>query len=145
MDSHRDGLIQLAESVWSSVLCQPCNEVDHGALPEGTPLVVGSIEFEGAWAGRLDVRCTADAAREVAAAMFATQACDVVEEDIRDAVGELANIIGGNLKALLPQPTLISLPKVAQASSTQSDPDSTCIVAFSCGADAVALALHGPN
>ena len=32
--------------------------------------------------------------------------------DIADALGELANIIGGNVKSLLPEPCALSLPHV---------------------------------
>jgi chemotaxis protein CheX len=32
--------------------------------------------------------------------------------DITDAVGELVNIIGGSVKSLMPQPTVLSLPSV---------------------------------
>jgi chemotaxis protein CheX len=34
-------------------------------------------------------------------------------DQIRDTVGELANMAAGSVKALLPQPTHISLPSVA--------------------------------
>jgi hypothetical protein len=34
------------------------------------------------------------------------------DDDVRDAVGELVNVIGGNLKALLPGDTAISTPLV---------------------------------
>ena len=32
--------------------------------------------------------------------------------DVTDAVGELVNIIGGSVKSLMPQPTVLSLPSV---------------------------------
>jgi chemotaxis protein CheX len=34
-------------------------------------------------------------------------------DEVRDTVGELANMVAGSVKALLPQPTHISLPSVA--------------------------------
>jgi len=38
---------------------------------------------------------------------------DTTPEEVTDALGELANMIGGNVKALLPEPCRISLPAVA--------------------------------
>jgi chemotaxis protein CheX len=38
---------------------------------------------------------------------------ELADSDIADAVGELANIVGGNVKSLLPPPTTLSLPVVA--------------------------------
>jgi chemotaxis protein CheX len=44
--------------------------------------------------------------------LLAVDLLDVTQSDIVDAVGELANVIGGNVKALLPQPCQLSLPHV---------------------------------
>ena len=43
-----------------------------------------------------------------------------VQEDVNDVLGELANIIGGNVKAMLPAGCFLSLPQVvlAPASAT---------------------------
>jgi chemotaxis protein CheX len=35
------------------------------------------------------------------------------DEDVADAVGELANMIGGNIKGLMPGPSVLTLPVVA--------------------------------
>jgi chemotaxis protein CheX len=35
-------------------------------------------------------------------------------DDVRDALGELANMVGGNIKGLLPGPTQLSLPLVVE-------------------------------
>jgi chemotaxis protein CheX len=37
-----------------------------------------------------------------------------VDADVCDAFGELANMIGGNLKAVLPHPVHLSMPSVVQ-------------------------------
>ena len=58
------------------------------------------------------VRCSAAAARNAAAALLGVELDDVTTEDVTDALGELANIIGGNVKSLLPEPCALSLPHV---------------------------------
>jgi chemotaxis protein CheX len=45
--------------------------------------------------------------------LLGVQEADVSLEDMRDAAGELANMTGGGLKALMPQPSRLSLPTVA--------------------------------
>ena len=44
-------------------------------------------------------------------------------EEILDALSELIHIVGGNLKALLPQPVILSLPSLpAPTNRTQTTP-----------------------
>ena len=38
---------------------------------------------------------------------------DASASDLTDAIGELANVLGGNVKGLLPGPSLLSLPTVS--------------------------------
>jgi chemotaxis protein CheX len=42
------------------------------------------------------------------------EAKDAGDSEMQDALGELANIAGGNVKSLLPAGCLLSLPTVAQ-------------------------------
>jgi len=55
-------------------------------------------------------RGTAD---RIARALLAMGPQDPVEQDdVRDALGEIANVIGGNVKGLLPERSALSLPVV---------------------------------
>lgn len=45
--------------------------------------------------------------------MFEIGVDDVDDGEVADAFGELANMIGGNLKCLLPEPSQLSLPTVS--------------------------------
>ncbi len=45
--------------------------------------------------------------------MFAMEPDEVSDAEIGDALGEMANIVGGNVKALMPEPSVLSLPQVA--------------------------------
>ena len=38
----------------------------------------------------------------------------VVDSDVRDSIGELANMIAGNLKAILPSEAMLSMPSVVE-------------------------------
>ncbi|MCU0705946.1 MAG: chemotaxis protein CheX, partial [Fimbriiglobus sp.] len=45
-------------------------------------------------------------------AFFDTPSAEVTPAELADALGELANMVGGNLKALLPDGCRLSLPSV---------------------------------
>lgn len=65
-------------------------------------------------------------------------------DDIRDALGELANMLAGNVKALLPEPCAISLPAVAfgpdhHVSVVGTSPVAT--VAFTCAGERLFVTL----
>ena len=66
----------------------------------------------GGWDGHLVIECSRAVATDVAATMLELKPSEVSKTDIADATGELANIIGGNIKALLPAYTDLSLPQV---------------------------------
>jgi chemotaxis protein CheX len=106
----REGLLQISESVWGHTLLLPF-QPEEVQLPEG-PALVGHVRITGAWTGALSIWCSEAGARDVASAMFGREPGALADDDLRDAVGELANMIGGNLKVLLPPPTRLSLPEV---------------------------------
>lgn len=74
--------------------------------------VTASVPMRGAFTGHVAVATTATSARRVASLMLELEPTSVHEDDVIDAVGELANIIAGNVKALLPQPTTSGIPSV---------------------------------
>jgi chemotaxis protein CheX len=108
-----EDLLEITSEVWSSYLDV---EGDQPLLPLVTPGeargVCASVSLTGAWRGHVVVVCSANASREAAAALMGIDTDSVSDEDVADALGELANVIGGNLKSLLPEPSALSLPHV---------------------------------
>jgi chemotaxis protein CheX len=108
-----DDLFAIAEQVWASYL-----DVEGTSpllrVPPATPSrdVSASVSVTGAWRGHVVVSCSMTAARNVAAALLGIDLDDATPEDVTDALGELANIIGGNVKSLMPEPSALSLPVV---------------------------------
>jgi chemotaxis protein CheX len=74
--------------------------------------MAATIEITGAWNGTACLSCSEAAGRHAASVMFAMQDDEVSDEEISDAIGELINVVGGNIKSLLPGPTEMSLPAV---------------------------------
>lgn len=110
-----DDLLQITESIWSAMVGLPVQRVDAALVQHraGTTFA-GCVHVTGAWNGAVALHCSESLARTVAAAIFDVDAALATIAQTQDAVGELVNMTGGNLKALLPEPSHISLPTVAQ-------------------------------
>jgi chemotaxis protein CheX len=77
--------------------------------------VHSSVSISGSWTGHVVYASSTEAARKAAAAFLAMEAEEVSQEDLSDVLGELANIVGGNVKAMLPAGCFLSLPQVVLA------------------------------
>ena len=85
----------------------PTDDVVHCA----TVHITGDTQ----WTIRID--CSDAHVRDVAGAMFGTASDEATDEDISDALGEMANVVAGNAKALLDGSARLSLPTVARGRS----------------------------
>jgi chemotaxis protein CheX len=81
-----------------------------------TPQVTGAVYFAGAWNGALLVECSHEQSFQFTHRLMSIEPPSSLNDDVRDALGELANMIAGNLKALLPSGSAISMPSVVEGS-----------------------------
>ena len=108
-----EDLSTIAEQVWSSYLDpEGLSPLMPFPAPAQLVEVSASVSVTGAWRGHVVLSCSATASKNAAAALLGVEFDEVTTEDIADALGELANIIGGNVKSLLPEPCALSLPHV---------------------------------
>ncbi len=114
MQFNSDDIRTLAETVWEVTLAIPLQSDSTGQSTSRTRSTVGSIQITGEWNGAVLLDCSTEVAKKAAAAMFSTWPDSVSMQDMQDAVAELVNIMGGNLKALLPQKCFLSLPSVVE-------------------------------
>lgn len=106
-------IIQVANTVWESVL--GVSLVRRPDLPASPArLVAGTVQVSGAWEGAVTIETSAEFARQAAATMFGVDPAAASVADTQDAIGELANMTGGNVKSLLPEPCRLSLPSVVE-------------------------------
>lgn len=107
-----DDLRGIVWQVWTAYLhCTPEVEDSPEPMPD-TADVTASIGLAGAWDGLVVLRCGLSAAGEVAGAMLDVEPAAANADDRIDALGELVNILAGNVKSLLPKPSHLSLPQV---------------------------------
>jgi chemotaxis protein CheX len=113
MSIRQEELIALNEEIWASMLGITISSAESIEVPaHGAGYIGACVQLVGAWQGAVRVDCTLPLA-QLAAAAFLGGDIKASIEQVRDTVGELANMAAGSLKALLPQPTHISLPSVA--------------------------------
>jgi len=63
--------------------------------------VTACVFLEGDWNGAVTLECTRDQACEFAGRFLQMDPPDTMDDDVRDALGELANMIGGNIKSAM--------------------------------------------
>jgi chemotaxis protein CheX len=103
----------ITDAVWLNVLQTPTEPVGTGSALTGL-VVAACVQLTGAWTGAVTLQCSPRVARAAAGIMFQSDPAETSVEDVRDALGELVNMVGGNIKALLPGPTQLSLPLVVE-------------------------------
>lgn len=110
IDVYRTDMIQIVGGVFQTMLRMPVRQVEADWFPEPGRLT-GVIHFAGQWKGAVLVELTPHQAFAVAELLGAPPPCEV-NEDVTDAVGELANMIGGNMKSVMPRGVGLSIPSV---------------------------------
>ena len=85
--------------------------------------------------------CDPEVARELTYRFLGLEANspDEILNEIKDCMGEVANIVGGNVKTLLPRGVDHSVPVFA--GTTPPERDAIIAVAFNCSADPLCISL----
>ncbi|MFM2153650.1 MAG: hypothetical protein RL199_2085 [Pseudomonadota bacterium] len=104
-------LRDFADNIWSTMLGLTLEPVP---APEAEAYITGCVHITGDWQGAVTVELAVPLAHRAAAALFAMEPSELGDGEVSDAVGELANMIGGNVKALLTGTCQLSLPAVVQ-------------------------------
>lgn len=104
----------LTNLVWTTVLKSDVKFVNTPGTLGGGKYVSAKVDVIGSWNGSVMVGCSHALARRTAGKMFGMPADDISSDELRDAVGEVANIIGGNVKTLIAGKARLSLPVVAE-------------------------------
>jgi chemotaxis protein CheX len=116
VEVNEDDLAEMVGQVWESYLDPEGISPLIPTYDENQPSEVhSSVSISGSWTGHLVYACSNEAARRAAAAFLAMEVDEVSQEDLSDTLGELANIVGGNVKAMLPPGAFLSLPQVVLA------------------------------
>lgn len=113
MTIRQEDLLAVNEQIWSTMLGIPLVSMEIAEPPPSGDCMGACVQLVGAWQGAVLLDCSVPLAQRAARRFLGREQEAVTLEEIRDTVGELANMAAGGVKALLPQPTHISLPSVA--------------------------------
>jgi chemotaxis protein CheX len=114
MEFSKQDLGQIVTDIWSSMLGFPVQARSEPVEVNGTRHLSASVQISGGWDGTVLVSCAEGLARKVAASMFDSDEGVTSDDEIRDALGEVANMTAGNVKALVESYCRLSLPMVAE-------------------------------
>jgi chemotaxis protein CheX len=108
-------LAQIVESVFGTMMGLEAGECGAPWFPSGDRLTA-AVHLAGDWNGAVLVECDKDQACRFAGRFLSMDPPDTVDDVVRDVLGELANMIGGNLKCVLTQGIRLSMPSVVDGS-----------------------------
>jgi chemotaxis protein CheX len=108
-------LTEVVEAVWSTMLGLPLSPAAPTAA-DGSGHLTGCIHITGSWEATLVIEVPQVLARDAAASMFDMPADDLDDDLVLDALGEIANMVGGNVKGLVGGDSQLSLPAVTSGS-----------------------------
>jgi chemotaxis protein CheX len=102
---------QIVESVFESMLSLEAVESAAPWFPGGDRLTA-AVHMTGDWNGAVLLECDRGQACRLAGRFLSLEPSDTVDDVVRDVLGELANMIGGNMKCVLTRGILLSMPSV---------------------------------
>ena len=132
----------IVAEIWESMLGLPVG-VGSDDNPSGTGReVCAAVQITGAWDGAVIIECDEVAAAAFTRAMLGLEDEDPTESDVHDVMGELANMAGGNVKAMVGDDTRLSLPTVVVGERLDlSVPGATKVVSSNFVADGVPFSV----
>lgn len=127
-DDIRKSIESTIIETFDAMMSMPLEAVaeDEAAKLDDGKTMVGAIHFGGEVVGVMSFTLTEDFARTVTAAMLGMEVDEIESmEEVNDVIGELANIVAGNLKSeFLDQglTCVISTPSITSGSDFKIDP-----------------------
>ena len=102
--------------VWEAMFGISGVAMDPESYAPSDPTLVGTVHITGPFSFTIVVECSTGGAAAAAAAMFEMEPSDLEAEQVRDAFGEIVNIVGGHLKNKLGGVSKLSVPSVVEGS-----------------------------
>lgn len=140
----KNEISHFVHEIWSSVLRLPVTQTNQSFPSSGLKdTVAGYIQITGEWQGTVVMYCSKNLAEKFASIMWSLEESEIEFDQIQDAIGELTNMAGGNIKALLPPPCQLSLPIVANSNFDPDIPDNHLLssVNFECEGSVFAISM----
>ncbi len=111
--SYRAEVAQIVQLVFETMLNLNAEPLEQTWSPRPDS-VTSAIYFAGEWKGAVLLECTVEQAICFTARLMPIPPPDSMNDDVRDAMGELINMLAGNLKSVVPHGVGISMPSVVE-------------------------------
>jgi chemotaxis protein CheX len=132
----------IADEVWPSLVGDGEAFVPVPVAPPAE-VVSAWVDIVGPWTGSVVLTCSPGTARALTENVLMTRPPAVVDdEDVADALGELANVLGGNIKSVLPGESRMGLPRVGTA-PPRGRLDDVCALAGQWRGDFLTITVQG--
>src|ERR1700722_3579948 len=106
---------ELAQIVASVFTTMTNLEVSRCEAPwfQSEDRLTAAVHLSGGWSGAALFECNRHQACQLASRFLSIDPPDALDDVVRDALGELANMIGGNMKCVIPLGAIsLSMPSV---------------------------------
>ncbi|MEZ6063439.1 MAG: chemotaxis protein CheX [Planctomycetaceae bacterium] len=119
----------IISNVFDEMLALPTQELGAPGDEFSNSRVVASIRISGAAEELIIVEAPSATASLIGETMFDAEPGTLADEEIRDAVGEVVNMIGGNVKGIHDGDSQLSLPCVSEECGAADDQWDGCELA----------------
>jgi chemotaxis protein CheX len=97
-----EGVMKASEAVFKSMVFMDVKGKEYkGEIAIPDKHLTAMVGFAGSYMGLAAIHCSENFARRIGASMLSMDPEKLSEEDVRDALGEIANMISGHFKARL--------------------------------------------
>jgi len=148
MDFDDTVLSDLTNEVWTGLIGLEARHGDTAVFGIRGPELRAKVDISGAWSGTLSLRMSSRLATRLAARMLARTELETSPAHARDVLGELAHVLAGNVKAVLPGPSLVSMPRVDAPTGRSLPPpdDEATRLSFVCDGHSFSVTVdHRPD
>ena len=114
METDTSTIVQIVSNVFEEMFDLPTELVASAEFEFKQPRVVASIRISGAVEELVVVEAPDATARMISETMFDADPGTLEPDEIQDAIGEVVNMIGGNIKGMYEGESQLSLPCVTQ-------------------------------
>jgi chemotaxis protein CheX len=114
LESCRQPAIRAVNEIFATMLATETWALAQApsTLPEHS--LVGAVYLAGDWQGAVLLETSAAQAFVWTQRLMSIPAPESLDDDVRDTIGELASMIGGNLKSVLPVEIALSMPSTIE-------------------------------
>lgn len=112
LDEHAEPAATIVRDVFSTMLNADAWPVSTGRAKPFP--IAGTVYFTGGFMGAVVIELDYELAFQATSVLMEVPRPAQVDPDVRDSVGELTNMIAGNLKAILPSTASLSMPSVVE-------------------------------